>query len=842
MPSTNSYRTLPSTAHAASFPLGGIGTGNVGLGARGELRDWEIFGTPGRGNYLPYSFFALRTEFADGRVDSRVLEARISGEHEASHGYYPGAMAGLPRFESSTLEGRYPLAHVALSEPSLPLSVTLDAFTPLVPLDSHNSGLPTAIMRYTVTNDSDQAVDAVIAGSLFNAVGFDGYELFFYPTQEGTPSNHYRETSATRGILSTSDLAPSHHRFGSMAITSTDFSGTAKESWLQGAWWDGAQDFWNEFTASGDLLLQSAPPGKAGPLSEPTKAQIGSLAIRHRIEPGQSQQFEFLISWHFPNRPRGWEGHIILDDPYVDETIGNFYGAQFDDAWAVADYVHENLGWLEATTVDFTDALFGSTLAGPVVEAVAAGIAVARSSTCFRLADGTFLAWEGTFDHQGSCEGTCTHVWNYAQTMSFLWPDLERSARRTEFLTETDQDGRMSFRANRVFGGGTWDMLPAVDGQLGTVVRLYREWTVSGDDEFLVELWPSAKRALEYAFTRWDSDGDFVLDAEQHNTYDIEFQGVTSLANTVFYAALHAGARIAEYLGDSESAQGYRDAAAKGSALMDSMLWNGEYYEQRIDDLDEYRYQYGTGVLADQVFGQFLAHVVGLGHVIPAEHSASAVRAVFAHNFIPDLSAHESVQRTYALNNEGGLVLCTWPRGGRPRLPFAYSDEVWTGIEYQVAAHLAYEGATDEALQIVAAVRDRQDGFARDPWNDVECGNHYARAMSSWALLLAFSGLRIDAPSAQVVLTRPTAGRGVLFTSGSGWGTADVEVGPDGGSLELTVHGGHLDVASLSLPGAPSAAVLLDGRELNVTVQGTTAYIDRITVATGGTLRVAWSE
>ena len=785
-------RHNPTTSPHAAFPLGGLGTGTVGLGSRGELRDWEIFNRPGRGDGLPYTFFAIRTE-CDGVVDARVLEGRRSGPHESSHGYFPGDLAGLPRFAESTLVADYPLARVEFRDAAPPVEVALEAFNPLVPLDAVESAIPGAVLRYEVTNRSELPVRVTIAGSLFNAVGIDGYELFFFPRQHGTPRNEYRVEPGLRGIHCSSDLAPDDRRAGTMALTTRDGSGSAKQTWLQGAWWDGPQDFWNEFVADGTLALESAPPGAAGPLSEPSGIQVGSLAIEHELAPGETRAFEFALTWHFPHRPRAWEGHIILDDPHASEIVRNHYATVFEDAWHVARHLAESGEALEATTRQFSDALHGGTLPVAVRQAIAAGLASARSATCFRLEDGTFAAWEGTFDHAGSCEGTCTHVWNYAQTIAFLWPELERSARRVEFLLETDEHGDMAFRTNRIFGGAKWDMLPAVDGQLGTVVRLYREWAFSGDDSFLREVWPAAVRALEYAFGAWDSDGDSVLDSEQHNTYDIEFHGPNSLTNSVFFAALEAAARLAEHLGETERAAGYRERAAVGSRRMDELLWNGEYYGQALDDLDAHRYQYGTGCLADQVFGQFLAHVTGLGYVLPEEHVRSAIRAVHGHNFRRDLSEHHSVQRTYALNDESGLLLCTWPLGGRPRLPFVYSDEVWTGIEYQVAAHLAYDGRRAEALEIVEAVRARQDGVVRDAWNDVECGNHYARSMASWALLPAWNGVRWHAPDAALHLDPGAESGRTLFTTSTGWGVIDTDLAA--GRARFEVRGGRLAAA-----------------------------------------------
>jgi hypothetical protein len=173
------------------------------------------------------------------------------------------------------------------------------------------------------------------------------------------------------------------------------------------------------------------------------------------------------------------------------------------------------------------------------------------------------------------------------------------------------------------------------------------------------------------------------------------------------------------------------------------------------------------------MLGQWFAHVVGLGHVLPEDHVRTTMRSIMKHNFRTDLAAHHSCQRTYALNHEGGLLICSWPNGGRPRYPFPYADEVWTGIEYQVAAHLIYEGMIEEALAIVETLRARHDGIARNPWDEFECGHHYARAMSSWSLLLALSGYHYSAPAGRLSFAPSLSPNNFrcFFSTGSGWGS-----------------------------------------------------------------------
>ncbi|GAA2104129.1 non-lysosomal glucosylceramidase [Microlunatus panaciterrae] len=813
-------RSYGPEATVAAFPLGGIGTGTVSIGSRGEFRDWEIANHPDKGHWLPFTFFAIRAQPHGGAAVTRVLESRIQPPHEGDSGHHIGKVAGLPRLRTSTMRGEYPMLGIDFVDDVLPVQVRLDAFTPLVPLDVQASGLPGAVLRYTVFNPLATGVKVTVAGSMSSPVGIVDHNVFQFPVFEGNPTVRRRTTGGLTGLEFGTDLPTDHLLYGSASLTTADPSTTLTEQWAVDFWQDGVQLFWDDLTSDGLLgdhpftLEGGSELGRS--LDRLPKLRTGSLGIVADLAPGETRTFEFFLTWHTPNRSKAWNGMVGLPNTHADEIVLNHYATRFGDAWAVAEHLHGRLGELEGATRAFHDVLFGSTLPRELVDAVSATLVVLRSTTCLLLDDGSeegcFAAWEGSFDHAGSCEGTCTHVWNYAQTVAHLFPVLERSARRTEFLHETLPDGRMRFRTNSVFGNEPHEFHPAVDGQMGTVVRLYREWRFCGDDGFLAELWPGAKRAMDFAFVAWDSNGDNVLDSQQHNTYDIEFYGENSLANSMFFAALRAAAEMAEAVGETETAKRYAEAADIGAARMDEMLYNGEYYDQRLADVDEHRYQYGTGCLSDQLLGQTLAHLTGLGYVLPPDHVRSAAGAIYRHNFRSDFTDYASVQRTYALNDDRGLVLCTWPHSGRPRIPFVYSDEVWSGIEYQVATHLIYEGLVDEGLEIVRAVRERHDGIRRNPWNEAECGNHYARSMASWGALIALSGAQWDARSRSLRLAPvAAASQGetarVFVSTASGWGEAEIR--PDVATLRLLW--GELELEDVDLVHPGGARFTLDG-------------------------------
>jgi uncharacterized protein (DUF608 family) len=365
---------------------------------------------------------------------------------------------------------------------------------------------------------------------------------------------------------------------------------------------------------------------------------------------------------------------------------------------------------------------------------------------------------------------------------------------------------------------------------MGTIVRLYREWQLSGDDEFLRRLWPAVTRAMAFAWTQWDRDRDGVMEATQHNTYDIEFQGPNPMMGAIYLTALRCMEAMATALGAPDQAREYRDLYERGRTALDETTWNGEYYAQVYERALEDKYQVGDGCLSDQLLGQWMAHVVDMGHVLPEAHVRSAIDAVYRYNFRATLSEHYNPQRIYALGDEGGLLLCSWPRGERPPLPFVYSDEVWTGIEYQVAAHLIYEGNVDEGVEIVKAVRNRYDGQRRNPWNEVECGHHYARAMASWSLLLALSGFHYSAPDRRMAFRPATGGDDFrcFWSAGPGWGTyAQARNGRRTRGTITFAYGDELRLASVAIPmpsdagasGDIAARVMVGDRSVGATVR-----------------------
>jgi non-lysosomal glucosylceramidase len=768
-----------------AFPLGGIGTGTVSLGGRGELRDWEIFNRPSKGSVLPHTFFALRAAEAGRAPVSRVLERRFLPPYGGQYGLPAWRSSGMPRLAEAAFEGAYPLARVAFADDALPVRLGLTAFNPMIPHEADDSGLPVAYFLWRLTNTAARPVDATLALSLLNAVGYDAQSPFLRGRRLplfGGNLNTWRDEAGLRGIAMTrvggDAAAPGA---GSLAIATTWPETTYTVHWERSGWFsDELESFWRDLEEDGRL--------RDDPTSDPSPAgqtDVGSLGLVARLDPGEEVELPFVLGWHFPNLVNYWNGN----QPVLGARVGNYYTTRFADAWDAARYAAEHRERLEAGTRLFQETLFASTLPEPVLDAVSSQMSILRTTTCLRTQDGRFHAFEGCRDDSGCCPMDCTHVWNYEQTLAHLYPALERSMRLTDFEHNLRTTGLMASRTLLPLTDGLLQETQAADGQMGCVLKLYREWRLSGDDAFLRRLWPLARRALEYAWRTWDPERTGVMSGEQHTTYDVELYGPNTFVGALYLGALKAAAAMARHLGEGERAAEYDRVYARGRDRIEAELWNGEYYQQRVvwpqpssvpptrpaqaiypgDEVA--RYQYGRGCLADHLLGQWFSHVVGLGHLLPEEHVRSAVAAIYRHNWRSTLGEHRSCQRTYALDDEAGLLVCTWPNGGRPRYPLPYGDECWTGTEYQVAAHLIYEGLVDEGLAIVAGVRARHDGARRNPWDEVECGHHYARALSSWSLLLAFSGYQYSAPDRFLGFRPRSDGDfACFFSTGECWG------------------------------------------------------------------------
>ena len=820
------------TATQVAMPLGGIGAGSICLNGYGGLQDFAIHERPAttalpsmwssNSNQAAFAVLHIKgspsvTKLVEGPFPPfKIFDQGLQGQ-----GLRRGGHEGFPRFQKCVFKGEYPFGEARLTDSSVPLEVKLTGWNPFIPLDDKNSGIPCVILEYTLRNTSHQPVEYEFSYHLSHlAAGCK-------PDDAGSANT----VIPGKGVFLHNDEEANAEGFGSASLTVVGEKPRIKGMWLRSPEWTygSLTALWRE-VSTGTFTANEGSNGV-----DVIGRNGGSLLLEGKLAPGEFRTYPIVITWHFPNcyvqaggKPASdvkGEAGCRSRGAGVPPLWRPYYASVWKDAREVAHFVEQNYSSLRERTVKFKEAVFASTLPAYVIDAVSANLAILKAPTVLREENGNLWGWEGCFPDNGCCEGSCTHVWNYAQAFPHLYPQLERTLRSLELIRSMDERGHVNFRGAIPDGPVDHGWHAASDGQLGGIMKLYRDWQISGDTEWLREMYPLAKRSLDYCIGAWDPDHRGGLFEPHHNTYDIEFWGPDGMCTSIYLGALSAMKQMAKALGEVSDAGLYGELTEKSARLMDEQLFNGEYYQQKVEyeglrdtsfaksvahvdgtssELQQLlkregpRYQYGGGCLSDGVIGAWMARTYGIETPLARKNVRSSLQAIFKNNFKTDLSEHACAQRPgYAMGREPGLLLCSWPRGDKPTLPFIYSDEVWTGIEYQVASHLIQEGFVEEGLTIVKAVHSRYDGKTRNPWGEYECGNWYARAMSSYSLLGALAGFRYSAVERTLwfgpqLNVRPFK---CFFSTASGFGT----IGLDGQSVSVEMIEGELPIEKLAL-------------------------------------------
>ena len=866
------------------MPVGGLCAGQLYLGGDGKLWCWDLFNqTPGTGD----GHYAKPLEAASPLEQSFAL--KIADKTRA---------LDKSGFADVSFLGQYPVGTVTYKDPGVPLEVKLEAFSPFIPLSTDDSSLPATVMRFTLRNVSNAAVDAALSGKLENAVclghrdveavlrnrivagtGFTFlecsaekagpvaaaplpdilFEDWHAATYEGwaaegtsfgtgpvkkasIPSYQGDVGGDTDNVVNSHAAAPgkdvgekdnaqgklrsrtftverNYIRFwigggarkdatclnlvvdGKVVRTATgkDDNRMTQQTFavrdlkgkqasieivdaLSGAWGnvgvgrivftdqassDGAFEELSDYGTMGLALLGAAADASSGDKTAPFPEKLaGSLSRNVKLAAGQSATVTFVVTWFFPNL------NTIPNVPIQ----GRYYASRFDSALAVARHVAANGDRLTAQTLLWRDTCYDSTLPHWLLDRTFLNTSILASSTCTRFEDGRFWAWEGV----GCCAGTCGHVWHYAQAAGRLFPEIERLLReRTDFGMAMLPDGAIRFRAEN--NGG-----PAIDAQAGAILRTLREHRTSADDAFLKRVWPGVKRAVRWLIAQ-DGNGDGILEGAQHNTLDTDWYGPVAWLSGLYLAALQAAAAMADDMKDAAFAKMCRDILQRGQKKIVADLFDGEYFYNRVDPRHADTVNSGTGCEIDQVMGQSWAFQVGLPRVLPEKETRSALQSLWRYNFTPDAGPYREINkpgRWYAMAGEAGLLMCTFPRkdwdydkakGGAGKGAWAamYFNECMNGFEHQVAGHMIWEGLVQEGLAVERAVHDRYHASKRNPWNEVECGDHYARSMASYGVFLAACGFTYDGPKGQIGFAprlTPEDFR-APFTAAEGWGT-----------------------------------------------------------------------
>ena len=832
-----------------SFPVGGIGAGCIGVAGNGRLAEWEIFNQGGKFSGNGFTHFAVKAEengvVRDVRILQGDLRAHWAGEPRGPEtpvygfGWGPDVetMAGFPHFRECELDAGFPVAEYRFRDGRFPADATLTAWSPFVPGESDLASLPVACFDITLANNTARTLDYTVAATLSPPWHNPGATV-------QTLRREGRTSLVFANNLPTEDVDR-----GEVAIT-TDAPAAVQESWYRGGWHDNLAVFWH------DLSQPGPPPPRSYPNHE-SLHQPGMVAAAFTLAPGESRTVPFVVSWFIPARKNTWDPRADADMAAAgrQNRWNNYYARLCGSAADAAARILADHAAIRREVFLFRDALHSSTIPRPCLEGAAENLAVLVSPACLRLEDGTFWGWEGTGLRVGSCEGTCQHVWNYAQALALLFPDLERSIREAFAKHAFAEDGRFTFRLRLPLGAPPPPLHSCVDGAFGEVLKTFREWKISGDTAWLRRLWPAVRKIFAHAWDpanpdQWDPDQTGVISGRQHHTLDTELFGPSGWLNSHYLAALKAAAEMADACGEPGFARLCRDIHARGRKTTDETLFNGEYYIQKVDlsqqdlllrhagplDSDEgpeaarqavlkhywseehrqIKYQIGEGCSIDSHLGQLYATLYGVGEVLDPAHLRSTLDAIYRHNF---RSMRDIVNpwAVYAVDDEKGVLTCSWPdEAARPALPIRYHSQIMTGFEWAFAVHLVLAGMREQGEAVAAAIRDRYDGRKRNPWNEIECGSNYARAMAAYAMLQAYSGFRYDlvrgAISFHPVLPPPFQ---CFWSLGTAWGTFQRTADADAVRIlhgAVTLHAIGLDGdGPVTLNGAPVGGACANG-------------------------------
>jgi uncharacterized protein (DUF608 family) len=792
-----------------AFPIGGIGAGMICLEGNGAISHVSVRNHP-EVFKEPFMMAALSVKGLEN--GAKVLEGpvpawKVFGNPNNGNGAGEKSY-GFPRFEKATFETKFPFGKIKLADNDIPMDVSINGWSPFIPTDEDNSSLPVGGLEYTFKNTGDKSIEACFS---YHSENFMRIET---PSEWGGQYKPgYSISGIDNGFLLKQNCFPDKPYYkGDFAIVCDDQETVTDLCWFRGGWFDSRTVFWkdlSEFTFQSDTTTLNSPGA--------------SLYVPFKLEPGEEKTVRLMMSWYVPHsnlrqglgpvsdeqlktdlaKCKPGEGYCAdLSDIYYEP----WYSSRFKNINEVVDFWKSNYSDLKEKSELFSNTFYNSSLPAEVIEAVAANLTILKSPTVLRQKDGKLWAWEGCHDNSGCCYGSCTHVWNYAQAIPNLFPKLERTLRETEFTVSQNEPGHQNFRTSLpIQPVETHNFHAAADGQLGGIMKIYRDWRISGNTEWMKSIYTSVKQSMDYCIATWDPKHQGTVEEPHHNTYDIEFWGPDGMCTSFYLGALSAITAMGKAAGDDLSE--YQDLYSKGKTLLENDLYNGEYFIQKIKveglqaadpvagskvginmnyspeaiallQKEGPKYQYGNGCLSDGILGAWIGKMAGLNDFVEPEKVKSHLNSVYKYNLRTDLSDHINPQRpSYALGKEGGLLLCTWPKGDALTLPFVYSNEVWTGIEYQVASHLMSVGEVEKGLEIVREVRKRYDGKTRNPFNEYECGHWYARAMSSYSLLQGLTGVRYDAVD-QVLYVDSQVGDFTSFISTEkGFGTVKYENG-----------------------------------------------------------------
>ena len=818
-----------------SFPVGGIGAGCIGISGEGRLIDWEIFNRAGKGRTNGFSHFSVRAEKEGNVVASKILTKDLTGQMLGDimwkgFGWGPtqSTFCSYPHFKECSLDGAFPAAEYTFRDPGFPAEVKLTAWSPFIPGRSDLASMPCAVFEMTLTNCSHETYN------------FTGIGMLTNPWQGESSRNTFRRNGTLSELLLGNGRPKDDLEYGELAI-STDAPDVSYQEYLyRGKWRDAMEVYWHDLGQPGKFQNRNYP-------SQGSVQDSGFLAAHFTLNPGECKTVRFLISWFIPNRRNDWTAPEQLQREMENSGITenrwkNYYAMLCGSALEAAEKIFSDYDNIRNGVFSFRNALHDSTIPAAALEGAAENLAVLISPTCLRLQDGTFWGWEGVGTVRGSCPGSCQHVWNYAQALPLLFPDLERSMREAQAKYNLDPRGGSHFRMQLPLGikaQNDWHR-PCVDGSFGEVMKTFREWKISGDTDWLRSMWPSVRAIMEFCWSaenpdRWDPEKSGMISGRQHHTLDMELFGPSGWLEGHYLGALKAASEMGRACGDTTFADECLAIFEKGKARTANELFNGKFFIQKVDLSDrkaiepvlnledtegwtlywdsehhQLKYQIGEGCEIDSHLGAWYAKLYGIGELFDPAQLHSELKSLFEYNFKPSVREFCNPWRSFAINDEGALLICTWPDAAKkPLIPLPYNSEAMTGFEWAAACNMVMNGLTEEGLTIAKAIRERYDGAKRNPWNEIECGSNYARSMASYAMLQAYSGFRYDMTRGMIGFAPILPGKFRTFWSlGTIWGTFET----DGEESRLTILHGEAKFKAFQIH---ANRVSLNGNKLN---------------------------
>ncbi len=778
------------------MPVGGITAGQVYLGGDGKLWLWNIFNEQHNGvveKTIRHDGRKVRAR--DGSNYVVPIEPDSPFEQDFSikvsqNGQEWQKTLDYKGFEDMTFKGQYPIGNIAYRDEKLPVDIDLEAFSPFIPLDWEASSYPATVMRYTVHNKSSAKVGCTLTGHLENAVHIvTGDPLKTKLRNRFTESNCHGLIAMDAPVsLATNENSvndPEQQRdYGSMSILLRNIDENSK------------------FDLGNGQLSKVASDAEREIVADLNERIVGQLSKSITLTPGERKTVEFVVSWYFPNLyPQ--EGR-----DYSDRFQGRYYKNKFSDAAAVALDIASKLDRLYEKTALWVKTFYEvSTLPYWLLNRTMANTSTLATETCYRLEDGRFWAWEGV----GCCPGTCTHVWHYAQAMGRIFPVIERNLReKTDFKVMDKQTGKIDFRAGLAHRD-------AADGQAGIIMRAYRDHQMSADQTYLSSNWEHIKLALGYLIEMDKEDGkaDGMIYGEQHNTLDAEWYGNIPVITSLYLCALACGAEMAKEIGDATAEKEYAGILEKGKKNIEKLFnKNYGYFVQNEDPERKDAIGIGTGCYIDQVFGQGWAFQIGLGRLYNTNMVKQALNSLYKYNYVQDMGEYRAslpanlAGRPYALAGEAGMVMCTWPNGGRKsdwekHWQYGYFNECMSGFEYQAASHMVWEGSDllEKGLIVTRSIHDRYHPSRRNPYNEVECSDHYARAMASYGVYVAACGFEYHGPKGFLAFAPRWQQDDfkAAFIGAGGWGTFAQQLKNNTHTAQIELKHGTLQLQKLGL-------------------------------------------